>query len=139
MHDDLSVFPNPRRFDPERWLVHEKEERLKYLFNFGKGQRMCLGKELALAEIYMALAMVFRRLGGKMRLFDQNSTRTSFWYSTKNTSGMSGREVRILNYIIRRPQSYCLRSTFVFNLGLEDHSHVAGPNSRLSVEHRFQH
>ncbi len=54
MHDDLSVFPNPRRFDPESWLGPEKEERLKYLFNFGKGQRMCLGKQLALAEIYGA-------------------------------------------------------------------------------------
>lgn len=48
----------------------EKERRQKYLINFGKGQRMCLGKKLALAEMYMALGMVFRMLGGNIRLFD---------------------------------------------------------------------
>ena len=75
VHDDPTIFPDPRQFDPERWLGPGKEKREKYLFNFGKGQRMCVGKELALAEIYMALAMVVRRLGGKMRLFDTERER----------------------------------------------------------------
>lgn len=51
MHDDPSVFPNPCQFDPERWLDAGKDKRLNYSSNFGKGQKMCLGKELALAEL----------------------------------------------------------------------------------------
>jgi len=38
------IFPDPSRFDPERWLQGEKSVNLdKYNVVFGKGPRMCLG------------------------------------------------------------------------------------------------
>ena len=75
MHSDPAIFPEPRNFDPARFLGPEKEMRQKHLFNFGRGTRQCVGMNLALAEIHMTLATVFRRLGGKMRLFDTDRDR----------------------------------------------------------------
>ena len=70
MHDDPALFPKPRKFDPLRWTGPEKELRQRQLFNFGRGTRQCVGMNLAQAEIYMGLATIFRKLGGKMRLYD---------------------------------------------------------------------
>ncbi len=60
MHDNPEKFPDPHTFRPERWLGGG--DRLeKYLVNFSKGTRQCLGMNLAYAEIYLTLAAVFRR------------------------------------------------------------------------------
>lgn len=42
-----NIFPNPHDFDPERWIrAAEKGERLdRYLVNFSKGARICLGMQ----------------------------------------------------------------------------------------------
>lgn len=62
MHENEELFPEPRRFKPERWLEPGARERLSnYLVNFSKGTRGCLGQELASAEIYFTLAAVFSR------------------------------------------------------------------------------
>lgn len=69
MHDNPKHFPNPDEFRPERWLEggNESRERLKkYLVNFSKGTRGCLGIYLAHTEIYMTLAAVFRRFDMKL-------------------------------------------------------------------------
>ncbi|KAK3389163.1 cytochrome P450 [Podospora didyma] len=60
---DPSVFPDPTVFRPERWLEAENAgQRLdKYLVSFGRGTRQCLGKNLAYAEMYLAVATVVRR------------------------------------------------------------------------------
>lgn len=44
---DPNIFPNPHDFDPERWIrAAEKGERLdRYLVNFSKGSRICLGMQ----------------------------------------------------------------------------------------------
>ena len=70
IHDEPSIFPEPRAFHPERWLGPDAKEKTKYLFNFGKGTRQCVGVNLAYAEIYLTLAAVFRQFGQKMRLFE---------------------------------------------------------------------
>ncbi|KAK4212063.1 cytochrome P450 [Rhypophila decipiens] len=58
MHPD--IFPEPTEFRPERWLQPGK--RLdKYLVSFGKGTRQCLGINLAMAELHLALAAVVSR------------------------------------------------------------------------------
>jgi cytochrome P450 len=60
MHDNPDIFPEPRKFKPERWL--QGGERMeKYLVNFSKGTRQCLGLNLAMSEIYLTLAAIFRR------------------------------------------------------------------------------
>ena len=70
-----AVFPAPEVFDPSRWLGPKRDFRRKFLFNFGKGTRHCVGMSLALAEIQMTLAAVFRKLGSKMQLYDTDRER----------------------------------------------------------------
>lgn len=45
MHLDETIYPNPTKFDPERWIrATEQGINLnKYLTTFSKGSRMCLG------------------------------------------------------------------------------------------------
>ena len=73
LHEDEAMFPKPRDFDPARWLNASKpqhEVMVKYLSNFGRGTRQCVGMNLAYAELYLTLACMFRRLGGRMQLYD---------------------------------------------------------------------
>jgi cytochrome P450 len=61
IHHDESIFPDSRRFLPERWIGHPYLD--KYLLSFSKGTRQCIGVNLAYAEIYLGIARVFRGLG----------------------------------------------------------------------------
>jgi cytochrome P450 len=61
-HMNPSIFPEPRTFDPERWLQGQESVQLEqYLVNFGRGARSCVGINLAKAELYLVLAAVVRR------------------------------------------------------------------------------
>ncbi|CRG88438.1 hypothetical protein PISL3812_05468 [Talaromyces islandicus] len=53
------IFPSPREFKPERWINNTTLDR--YFVPFGKGSRMCLGLNLAQAELYIAIATIFSR------------------------------------------------------------------------------
>ncbi|KAK9442995.1 Cytochrome P450 [Metarhizium brunneum] len=59
---DEDIFPDPLSFQPERWL-NDGDRLEKHLTVFGGGTRSCLGKALALAEMYLVLAKLFRQLG----------------------------------------------------------------------------
>ncbi|THC92781.1 hypothetical protein EYZ11_007742 [Aspergillus tanneri] len=63
LHMDNQIFPEPEKFNPDRWiLADERGERLfKFIGSFTKGSRICLGIHLAYAEIYLALAAIVRR------------------------------------------------------------------------------
>ncbi|KAI9806985.1 MAG: hypothetical protein M1833_002643 [Piccolia ochrophora] len=62
MHDNAKIFPDPREWQPERWLEGDAMVRLdKYLVPFSKGTRACLGINLAYAELYLGIAGVFRQ------------------------------------------------------------------------------
>ncbi|MBV9163656.1 MAG: cytochrome P450 [Pseudonocardiales bacterium] len=58
-HHQPDQFPNPRRFDPNRFLGNRVPRQ--YYFPFGGGTRHCLGSELAMLEIRMITAAVLRR------------------------------------------------------------------------------
>jgi cytochrome P450 len=62
-HNDPSIFPDPQMFKPERWMGRDADcARLeRYLVPFSKGSRACLGINLAQVEIYLTLAILFRR------------------------------------------------------------------------------
>ncbi|KAK1218250.1 hypothetical protein PQX77_014623 [Marasmius sp. AFHP31] len=60
VHTNPIIFPDPQEFVPERWL--DNRELDKYLVAFSKGPRICLGVNLAWAELYLIFANVFRRL-----------------------------------------------------------------------------
>lgn len=65
MHHDETVFQDSFSFKPERWLDNARgpdgEKSLtRYLAAFGRGTRMCVGFNLAYAEITLVLAGLFR-------------------------------------------------------------------------------
>ncbi|KAI1328428.1 putative cytochrome P450 [Xylariaceae sp. FL0255] len=74
---DEAIFYNPYDFHPERWL--DKNADLKksnrYFVAFGRGNRMCIGVSLANAELYIALASLFRSL--ELRLHDTIDTQAT--------------------------------------------------------------
>ncbi len=53
-------FPDPWKFDPERWLGPESMERRKFMTSFGKGSRRCIGVNVAHLELYLAIAAMAR-------------------------------------------------------------------------------
>jgi cytochrome P450 len=53
-------YPDPRRFDPERWLGDKKPDPYAY-FPFGGGIRRCIGMAFALYEMKIILATVLSR------------------------------------------------------------------------------
>ena len=64
IHLNPSYFSNPLTFSPERWLPNPPAHPLtKYLVPFTRGTRQCLGMNLAWAELYLTLGMMFRRYG----------------------------------------------------------------------------
>ncbi|KAJ5342350.1 hypothetical protein N7541_011474 [Penicillium brevicompactum] len=64
VHMDPTLFPEPAKFDPERWVSAAKngEYLNRYIVSFTKGTRQCLGMNLAYAEIYLAIAHIVRRI-----------------------------------------------------------------------------
>ncbi|TID28319.1 hypothetical protein CANINC_002496 [Pichia inconspicua] len=64
LHRVRSVFPDPEKFDPQRW-IDASPEQLKvmraHLMQFGAGTRMCIGMNLAMAEIKLAVGNIMAR------------------------------------------------------------------------------
>ncbi len=61
LHENETIFPEPKTFRPERWLHDNHEKLQRYLVSFSRGTRGCLGINLAWAEMYLTLASIFRR------------------------------------------------------------------------------
>jgi cytochrome P450 len=57
MHRDPRFYPEPERFDPERWTPEARAARPKYAyFPFGGGNRLCIGESFAWMEGVLILA-----------------------------------------------------------------------------------
>jgi cytochrome P450 len=66
-HHDARFFPDPFRFDPERWTPEARESRPKFsYFPFGGGPRVCIGESFAWMEGALVLATIAQRF--RMRL-----------------------------------------------------------------------
>lgn len=59
-HTDETIFPDPYTFNPDRWLGAEGTARRKYQMAFNKGARICIGINLAHAELFLAIATAVR-------------------------------------------------------------------------------
>ncbi|KAF3919722.1 hypothetical protein ABW20_dc0106988 [Dactylellina cionopaga] len=60
-HTNATVFPDPLRWDPTRWLAADTKEIEKYLMPFSRGARICIGMNLAWAELSLTVARLMRR------------------------------------------------------------------------------
>ena len=61
-HRDARWFPEPERFDPERWTPDAQATRPKFsYFPFGGGTRMCIGDQFAWTEGTLLLATLAQR------------------------------------------------------------------------------
>ena len=61
VHRDPHWWPQPEKFVPQRFLESSDARRLAYL-PFGFGQRMCIGRDMALLEGAIALATISQRV-----------------------------------------------------------------------------
>jgi cytochrome P450 len=66
-HHDERYFPEPFKFDPERWTSEARESRPKFsYFPFGGGPRVCIGEQFAWMEGVLLIATIAQQW--KMRL-----------------------------------------------------------------------
>ncbi|ORX88518.1 cytochrome P450 [Basidiobolus meristosporus CBS 931.73] len=61
LHSDPKVFPDPERFQPERWLVEDTKLMKRHLIPFSYGSRSCIGRHIAMMELRLTLASLYRR------------------------------------------------------------------------------
>lgn len=62
MHRDPVLFPDPMRFDPDRWLPERAADIPPHAFiPFGSGNRQCIGDGFGWTEAMIALATIVRR------------------------------------------------------------------------------
>ena len=61
-HRDPRWYPDPERFDPERWTPEARAARPKFAFvPFGGGARVCIGEHFAWMEGVLLLAAIGQR------------------------------------------------------------------------------
>jgi cytochrome P450 len=58
IHRDPKLWENPDKFMPERWYKDPPTDALDEIFPFSRGVRVCLGRNLAMTEMRLLLAML---------------------------------------------------------------------------------
>lgn len=87
VHRDPRWFPEPERFDPDRWRSEIAEARPKFsYFPFGGGARVCIGERFAWAEGVLVLATIAQRW--KMRLVPGHPVDTRAVITLRTRYGM---------------------------------------------------
>lgn len=67
IHHDERWYPDPFRFDPDRWTPEARAERPRMsFFPFGAGGRMCIGESFAWSELTMVLATMAQRWSARL-------------------------------------------------------------------------
>ncbi len=61
LHRDPHVWDDPEEFDIDRWLPEAEARRHKHAYKpFGNGERACIGRQFAMVEAKIAMAMMLR-------------------------------------------------------------------------------
>ncbi|KAF5288533.1 hypothetical protein FQA39_LY15401 [Lamprigera yunnana] len=61
LHLDEQYFPNPQKFDPERFNAENKSKINPYVYSpFGSGPRNCIGSRFALMEIKLLIVEILK-------------------------------------------------------------------------------
>jgi len=62
IHRDPTIWPNPEKYDPERFSSEAKQSRDPYLYlPFGSGPRNCIGMRFAQMELKLVLARILKK------------------------------------------------------------------------------
>lgn len=62
VHRDPRWWPDPDRFEPDRWLAEDQSARPKYsYFPFGAGKHMCIGERFAMLEGILLMALIAQK------------------------------------------------------------------------------
>ena len=66
IHNDPDYFPQPQKFDPQRYLSLDDDNNLKFtphprVVPFGMGKRRCLGENLARMSLYKFFTSIIQR------------------------------------------------------------------------------
>ena len=76
LHQDVTVFPSPGAFDPDRWLEKTPEQARaldRSLIPFGYGARICAGKLFATMEIKLLIARLYVRYRTRVDPFSKTT------------------------------------------------------------------
>ncbi|KAL3455977.1 cytochrome P450 [Aspergillus heterothallicus] len=72
LHYNPSLFPEPDKFKPERWLGEDGARLVEWWNPFSRGPRSCLGRQVAWHELVTFLAHLFLRFD--LELFQSDET-----------------------------------------------------------------
>lgn len=62
IHHDPSIYPDPEKFDPERFSATAKQSRDPYTYMpFGHGPHNCIGMRFAMMEMKLVLARILKK------------------------------------------------------------------------------
>ena len=62
IHHDPKIWPNPEKFDPQRFSPEAKQSRDPYTYMpFGHGPHNCIGMRFAQMEIKLALTRILKK------------------------------------------------------------------------------
>lgn len=62
LHRDPAIYPDPLRFDPDRWSPERESERQRHSYiPFGMGSRRCIGDVFARVEMSVITAVILSR------------------------------------------------------------------------------
>ena len=85
MHRDARFFPDPERFDPERWKPNPSRARPRFsYFPFGGGGLQCIGEGFAWTQGVLVIAALTRRWqmqlapGARIKLEPQLTLRSRY-------------------------------------------------------------
>ncbi|KAJ2662116.1 hypothetical protein IWW48_002012 [Coemansia sp. RSA 1200] len=60
-HRNETTWPDPNKFDPDRFMGPDAEKRMRDVLSFSSGVRICVGRTLALVELFTTLANLVNR------------------------------------------------------------------------------
>ncbi|BCS30782.1 cytochrome P450 [Aspergillus puulaauensis] len=72
LHYNPSLFPDPDKFKPDRWLGESGDRLVEWWNPFSRGPRSCLGRQVAWHELFAFLAHLFLRFD--LELFESDES-----------------------------------------------------------------
>ena len=87
MHRRPQYYPDPERFDPDRWTPERERALPRFAYMpFGGGPRICIGNGFALMEAHLIIAVVARRF--RLRLVPGTALALNAQITLSNHGGM---------------------------------------------------